>query len=154
LAFRLNLSSFKTLPLAHTLIVFSLVSFAIKMLLQTGTIIPSLRNAVFGYRPIIIGFLHLVFLGFVTFFILSDFLVAGIFAPQKRFSTTAIIFFATAIIINETILLINGLGLMLYSTNSSYPWLLWGVAILLLIGAILMLIARLRDSSPLAVKNG
>jgi hypothetical protein len=150
LVFLLNLYTFKTQRLAHTLIVLSLVSFAIKMLLQTGTIIPALRNAVFGYRPIIIGFLHLVFLGFVTFFILSDFLVAGIFAPQKKFSATAIIFFAAAIIINETILLINGLGLMFYSTNPIYPWLLWGAAILLLIGATLMLIARLRDSSSLA----
>jgi MFS family permease len=151
-AFRLNLSSFKTIRLAKALIVFSLVSFAIKMLLQTGTIIPSLRNAVFGYRPIIIGFLHLVFLGFVTFFILSDFLVAGIFSPQKKFSATAIIFFSTAIIINETILLIDGMGLMFYSTNPSYPWLLWGAAILLLIGAILMLVARLRDSPASAIK--
>ncbi|MFI5185797.1 MAG: hypothetical protein ACHQF0_03685 [Chitinophagales bacterium] len=143
--FRLNLFAFKARPLAYTLIIFSTVSFAIKMLLQIGTIIPSLRNAVFGYRPIIIGFLHLVFLGFVTFFILSNFLVKGVFATQKRSSSVAIIFFSSAIIINETILLIDGIGLMFYSTNPSYPWLLWGAAILLLIGALLMLVARLRD---------
>src|SRR5689334_3082036 len=56
-------------PLAKTLLACSLASFMIKMLLQMGTIIPALGNAVFGYRPIIIGFLHLVFLGFVSFYI-------------------------------------------------------------------------------------
>src|SRR5690606_9804533 len=51
--------------LSTFLLSLSMISFVMKMLLQTGTIFPDLGNAVFGYRPIIIGFLHLVFLGLV-----------------------------------------------------------------------------------------
>jgi hypothetical protein len=153
-AFSMNLSSIKSVSLAHTLVIFSMVSFALKILLQSGTIIPSLRDAVFGYRPIIIGFLHLVFLGLVTFYILSDFLLMGVFDLAKRFSVFAIIFFSAAIFINETVLLVNGIGLMFYSTSPIYPWLLWVAAILLLTGAILMLIAALRNyNSVWAIKK-
>ncbi len=135
------------MPLARTLLIFSMVSFVIKMFLQIGTIIPALGNAVFGYRPIIIGFLHLVFLGFVSFYILSNLLNAGIFAAGKRISKIAIVFFTTAAILNETILLIDGIGLMFYTTNSIYPWLLWIASIFLFTGALLILITRLKSYS-------
>ena len=66
--------------------------------------------------------------------------------------STVFIFFTfgfswVAIVINETIPLIEGIGLMFYSTNPSYPWLLWAAALLLLIGALMMLVSRLRYSS-------
>jgi hypothetical protein len=130
--------------LARTLLVLSMISFAIKMILQMGTIIPALGNAVFGYRPIIIGFLHLVFLGFVSFYILFNLLNSGMLSTEKKFSTTAITFFSAAVILNETILLIQGVGLMFFITERIYPWLLWIAAILLFIGALWMLIARVK----------
>jgi hypothetical protein len=142
-----------TLPLARTLLIFSMISFAIKMFLQMGTIIPALGNAVFGYRPIIIGFLHLVFLGFVSFYILSNFLNAGIFASEKKISKIAVVFFSTAIILNEAILLIDGMGLMFYTTLRIYPWLLWIASILLFTGTLLMLGARLKSYKVNASKE-
>lgn len=130
-------------PVARTLLILSMISFGIKMILQIGTIIPSLANDVFGFRPIIIGFLHLVFLGLITFYILCHLLQTGMFAWEKQISRFAIGFFSTAIIINETILLIDGIGLLFYVTHRIYPWLLWGAAILLFVGAVLVLSARL-----------
>jgi hypothetical protein len=134
-----------TSPLAKTLLVCSLVSFAIKMLLQMGTIIPALGNAVFGYRPIIIGFLHLVFLGFVSFYIFSNFLESGVF-PNAKISRAAISCFIAAVIANEAILLFDGVGLMFYSTNRFYPWLLWGASIFLVVSTLWILAARSRNS--------
>jgi hypothetical protein len=129
-------------PIARTMLILSMISFAVKMLLQVGTIIPALGNAVFGYRPIIIGFLHLVFLGFVTFYILSSFINDKFLGLERTISTTAIVFFSFAIIINETILLVDGIGLMFYTTHPIYPWLLWIASILLFAGACLILAAR------------
>jgi hypothetical protein len=129
-------------PIARTMLILSMISFAVKMLLQVGTIIPALGNAVFGYRPIIIGFLHLVFLGFVTFYILSSFINDKFLGLERTISTTAIVFFSVAIIINETILLVDGIGLMFYTTHPIYPWLLWIASILLFAGACLILAAR------------
>ena len=129
--------------LAHIILVLSMISFGVKMVLQIGTIIPSLGQAVFGFRPIIIGFLHLVFLGFVTFYVMAYLMRAGAFDIKKKISGTAIIYFSIAIIINETILLTDGVGLLFNSTSRIFPWLLWGAAILLFSGAVLLFIARL-----------
>lgn len=129
--------------LARSLLKLSMASFVIKMLLQMGTIIPVLGNAVFGLRPIIIGFLHLVFLGLVSFYILSNFFNDKILSSENRISKIAIIFFSVAVIVNEGILLIDGLGRLLYFTHPVYFWLLWIAAILLFFGALLILIARL-----------
>ena len=132
-------------PLAKTLLILSMISFTIKMFLQMGTIIPALGNAVFGYRPIIIGFLHLVFLGFVSFYIFFNFLEAGVFA-KTRISTAAIWSFIAAVTLNETILLIEGVGLMFSSTNRLYPWLLWIASIFLEATALWILVARLKNN--------
>jgi len=130
--------------LTRILVTFSMISFAIKMLLQMGTVIPALGNAVFGYRPIIIGFLHLVFLGFASFYIFSNLLEAGVFLNAKKTSTAGIVFFTMSVILNETILLIQGVGLMFSSTNSLYPWLLWVASIFLVVAALWILFARLK----------
>jgi hypothetical protein len=142
-AFNRKIYSSYTLPLARNILAFAMISFGIKMLLQIGTIFPDLGNAVFGFRPIIIGFLHLVFLGLVTFYILSHLIQTGIFDLEKKISRIAIIFFSAAIIINETILLADGTGLMFYTTTRSFPWFLWGASVLLFFGAILVLVANL-----------
>ncbi len=145
LVLKLRRSFLYPVRLARTLLVFALVSFAIKMILQTGTIIPSLGNAVFGFRPIIIGFLHLVFLGFVTFYLLANLTGEGVFPTQKKMTTIAIIYFSIAIILNETILMIDGVGLMLGTTHQIYPWLLWVASILLFTGALFILVAWIKN---------
>ena len=120
-----------------------------------GTIIPALGNAVFGYRPVIIGFLHLVFLGFVSFYVFFNLLDTGAFGRVREMSKLAISFFATAVVLNEAILLIEGVGLMFHVTNRLYPWLLWAASILLLAGASWILIARLKnDRSVMRLKRG
>ena len=144
----------RTFPvMVRTLIVFSLVSFAIKMLLQTGTSIPALGNAVFAYRPIIIGFLHLVFLGLVSFYFLAEFLLEGNLVLKDRRTRVAIVYFSSAIIINETILLSDGIGLMLDYGNPIYGWLLWFASILLFTGTAILLTARLKTIAHLNKKT-
>ena len=137
--------------LARSLLILSMISFGIKMLLQMGTIVPPLAHAVFGYRPIIIGFLHLVFLGLVTFYVLSNLLESGAFSTQKIFSRFAILFFTIAILSNEIILLIQGIGLMFSISNPLYPQLLWIAALLLLTGALLILTARLSNKKAVSM---
>ena len=134
--FRLQKRDLFTSPLAYTFLVFSILSFLLKMLLNVGTLIPSLGHAVYGARPVIIGFLHLVFLGFVTFFALSRFLEDGLFtAGQQRPVKLPFYLFAAGIIGNESILALQGLGILFKTTSGIYNWLLWGCSILLFTGA-------------------
>jgi hypothetical protein len=136
---------------AKTLWNFSMIAFVIKMILQAGTIIPQLAKIVFGDRPAIIGFLHLVFLGFVTFFILSIYCSIKAFDAKNYFTKFALIFFSCAILLNEATLLFQGVGILFETTSHIYPWLLWIAAICLFTGAVLMATARLKTISRLKV---
>lgn len=49
----------------------SAIAFTIKLLLQSGSIHPALSQLSYGFRPIIIGYLHLVLLGVTSIFILG-----------------------------------------------------------------------------------
>jgi hypothetical protein len=131
--------------LATFLLTLSIISFLVKMALQTGTIIPGLGNAVFGYRPIIIGFLHLVFLGFVTFYVLSVFIDDGLLNRRAALSRFAVLYFSIAVIFNELVLLVDGVGRLLKTTNPIYDRLLWMISIGLFTGAIFLLAARIRS---------
>lgn len=133
-----------TSPLAKGILFLAMASFVIKSVLQMGTVFPGLGNAVFGLRPIIIGFLHLVFLGEVAFYILSHYIGAGAFDVSNRFVRCSLQVFVAAVIIQELILLVQGIGLLLGNYSPVYSWLLWAVSIALAIGAILMFTAHIQ----------
>lgn len=129
--------------ITRTFWTFSIISFALKMLLQVGTIFPRLGNAVYGDRPVIIGFLHLVFLGFITFFILSLLIENGYFTFRNKLILFPFIVFSTGIFANEILLMSQGLGILLQTNNDIYKWLLWGAAIILFTGALSIACTRL-----------
>lgn len=141
-----------THPFATVFWHFAMLSFVVKTLLQMGTIIPDLGNTIFGYRPIIIGFLHLVFLGFVTFYLLSRHLDEGIFNRQSPFAKGALSLFAFGIIAQEVVLMVQGIGLLNGSAPHIYHWLLWGISLLLFLGAVLVATAGLTNKTALAAQ--
>jgi hypothetical protein len=120
--------------LSATLWILSFMSFGLKMLLHTGTIFPQLGNAVYGDRPVIIGFLHLIFLGFVTFYVLCNLIESDFFTKYGRMISFPFIIFAFGIIANELLLLLQGLGILFNTNNDVYKWLLWCSSILLFLG--------------------
>jgi hypothetical protein len=138
-----------TNKIATVFLAFALFSFFVKMLLQTGTIFPVLGNAVFGFRPIIIGYLHQVFLGMVTFYILSRFIEMEKLPTSHSFTRFALLFFATMIVAHQVILLVNGLQLLAGSGDPVYGWLVWGAALGLMTGALLLYFSRLFRSGSL-----
>lgn len=93
--------------LALRLAGFAVIALAIKLALQLLSVIPSLNQLVFGFRPIVIGYLHLVFLGIITLFLLS-------FSVQQQYiiltpkTATAIYVFTAGIITNEVLLMLQG----------------------------------------------
>lgn len=115
------------------------LSFGLKMLMNVGTIIPQLGNAVYGDRPVIIGFLHLVFLAFVSFFIFSFLIEEGYFQKKGRLQVFPFYVFATGVIANEAFLLLQGLEILLQTNNYLYNWLLWGASIVLFVGAFMIM---------------
>lgn len=135
-----DLFAYKTSTVFWT---FSSASFLLKSMLQVGTIFPDLGNAVYGDRPVIIGFLHLVFLGFITFYLLSSLIESGFFTRKEKVISFPLTVFAAGIIANELLLMLQGLGILFKTNNEIYKWLLWAASILLFTGAFMMAFSRL-----------
>jgi hypothetical protein len=121
----------------------SMIAFALKTLIQSGIIVPTIGIEVFGDRPIIIGYLHLVLLGFITLYLLSHLIETGYFSRNIRTSKTGIVVFATGIIVNELILMTQGLTAMMMMSSTIYPTLLLLASIWLFTGAALIMASSL-----------
>jgi hypothetical protein len=132
-------------PGTRFLILISLGSLMLKILLQSFTVFPAIGNAIFGNRPVIMGFLHMVFLGFVSLFVLAYFKRQGILNANRNLVNVAIHIFAIAVIINEVLLLTQGLATMLIAGSIVFSWFLWIAGIELFTGTVLLFIGRIHS---------
>ena len=137
----------KTLhPLVRYMGYLAIAAFSLKTLLQSLTIFPGVGDAVFGDRPVIIGFLHLVFLGFISLMLLAYFVQSGLLNIKFKITKTALVVFTTGVLLNELVLMTQGLGAMFIKSSDIFPWMLWGISILLLTGAVLTGFARIKSN--------
>jgi hypothetical protein len=125
------------------LLLLSALAFSIKLILQTGSIHPELSHISYGFRPIIIGYIHLVLLGVTSIFILG-YIVSFELIRINKLLITGIIIFVAGIIINELLLLIQGVAAFSYTGIPYINEMLLGAAIILLTGILIMLISRFR----------
>ncbi len=86
----------------------AIMAFIIKIILQFFAIQPQIAQLAFGFRPVIIGYLHLVFLGFVSMYLLSRLADKGILSLQHPLTSVGLIVFAVGIFLNELLLAIQG----------------------------------------------
>lgn len=109
------LSKFRaqTNRLGANLILLSALAFTVKLLLQLGSTIPAISKLAFGIRPIVIAYLHLVLLGVITVFILGFSISFGVIKLNKSVA----LFLGTfvfGILLNEFLLLLQGIGSFVY----------------------------------------
>jgi hypothetical protein len=123
--------------LPYRVISLSLLAFSVKLMLQLASTIPSLSTLAFGFRPVVIGYLHLVLLGFVSLFILGYALCSGL-VVLKPMSRLGIWIFISGIIGNEVALLVQGALAMDYLTIAHIPEILFGMACVLFSGLLLI----------------
>jgi len=138
-------------PVVRYILFLSIGAFVLKMFLQSFTIFSSVGNAVFGDRPVIIGFLHLVFLGFVSPFILAYYVQKTVLNIKIKLTGYAIIIFMLGVVCNEITLMLQGLGAMFLKSSYLFSWLLWAISIWLVAGAILIFGARIKSRALFSV---
>ncbi len=147
------LPQFKALrPTVKGLLTIAMVSFLFKMIFQALTIVPSLGPMVFTNRPVIIGFLHLVLLAFITVYLLAHFIHSGLL-ELNGFSGFAIWLFLVGVIANELVLFTQGLGFMLMMTSAMTNWILLGAAGCLFAGALLLAVGQFASGTALRVSR-
>jgi hypothetical protein len=129
------------------MILLSIGAFILKMILQSLTIFTGVGNAVFGDRPVIIGFLHLVFLGFVSPFIVAYYTQENILNVKVKLAIHAQIIFIVFVVCNELALMLQGVGAMFLKSSHWFSWALWIISIGLLVGVVLTFVAVIKSAA-------
>jgi hypothetical protein len=125
-------------PGVKWLFMLSAIALSIKLLLQLGSTIPVLSQLAFGFHPIVIGYLHLVFLGVITLFILG-YLILEKHLSLSRITYTGIFIFTAGVILNEIVLMVQGISYLNYNNIPYINEALLAVAIGLFSGIALMI---------------
>ncbi|WP_185140490.1 hypothetical protein [Chryseobacterium sp. 6424] len=95
-------------PMQRFVLIFTGFAFAVKIALQLGSNIPVISQFAFGFRNVVIAYLHLVLLMCIATFLLNQVLATNYFmVPNKLL--TGLKLFLLGIFLNEAILGIMGI---------------------------------------------
>ena len=103
----------KSNNLTRYLFVIVCVGLSIKFALQLGSVIPSISKLAFGFRPIVIAYLHLVLLAILSVFLLT-YLMANHFIKEKMWSKIGLSIFVAGIYLTEVGLAVQGVASFSY----------------------------------------
>lgn len=112
----------------------ALFALSVKFILQTVSVVPALSQLVFGIRPIVIAYLHLVLLAVYSLFIIGFLLARDFIGISPKLKLAALLFFA-GVFINETLLGIQGFAAFFYVPVPYINEMLFFTAVLLLVSA-------------------
>jgi hypothetical protein len=116
----------------------SIISLSLKFVLQLITIFPIFTNAAFLFRDIIMGYIHLVMLGFMTTGILAWFEHEKIINLNGKMAGSGIIIFFSGFLISEILLFSQILITYINLSVIPYQLVLFPAALLMLTGAALL----------------
>ena len=129
--FKENKSIFVNLPnYLKYLILFISFALSAKFLLQLGSTVPAISKLAFGFRPIIIAYLHLILLAIISLFLLFYIYVNNFIAVNKK-TILGLILFSIGVVLNEVVLGIQGVASFSYTLIPFINEALFGIAILL-----------------------
>lgn len=131
---KLKLNFLEKYPLFLRYILFFVsIALSLKFLLQLGSTIPVLSQLAFGFRPIVIAYLHLVLLAIISLFLLFYIYANELITFNKQIKKGLIIF-TIGVLLNEIILAIQGITSFSYTLIPLVNEMLFGAAIILVSG--------------------
>jgi len=122
--------------IAGRLLLLSAIALTIKLTLQLGSTHPELSQLAFGFRPIVIGYLHLVLLGVISIFILGYTISLNVLNARRYFRIGVWVFFS-GILINEILLMLQGVTGLSYVIVPYINELLFVAAIIMFSGILI-----------------
>jgi hypothetical protein len=117
--------------------VFISLALIVKFLLQLGSTVPAVSELAFGFRPIVIAYLHLILLAIISLFLLFYVYANNFIAINKR-TILGLILFSKGVILNEVVLGIQGVASLSYTLIPYVNEVLFGIAILLFTSILLV----------------
>ncbi len=133
---------YKTRGVVRYLAFLSLLAFFCKIFFPALLLSDTIAGMVYMNKGIVIGFLHLILLMFISLYLLKHLAVSGYFNLNRIGLRLALFVFATAVWLNEVVLFAQGLLTVLAIGSRVFLWLLWITALFLLLGAALIYIMQ------------
>ena len=137
-------------PVTRRLWQLSFLALNIKFSLQALSTIPTLSHLAFGFRPLVIGYLHLVMLGFVSLFLIGYLIQQNFLSARSRVAITGIVIFVTGVVINEILLMAQGIAAIDDKSIPTVNDLLFGAALIMFGGLFCFLIVQWKNRKHLA----
>ncbi|QOR74064.1 hypothetical protein IMZ16_01040 [Cruoricaptor ignavus] len=133
-------------PMQRFVLLFAGFAFMVKIVLQLGSNIPAVSQFAFGFRNVVIAYLHLILLMCISTFLLSQVLATNYFKINKPL-LTGLKLFLLGIFLNEAILGFMGVFSIKYISIPYSAEMLLGVSVLMLI-AIFIVFIQLKPKQP------
>ncbi|PRY03369.1 hypothetical protein CLV24_1411 [Pontibacter ummariensis] len=127
------------------LLLLAALAFSLKTLMQAATAVPYMADLAYRLRIFVIGYLHLVLIGFISLFLLAFFAQQGWLSFKSRMSQWGISLFLAGFICSEAVLFLQGVFFWLgFGVIPAYNQLLFGISTLLPLGILLFFVSQLR----------
>ncbi len=125
------------------------IALSIKFLLQLGSTVPSVSKLAFGFRPIVIAYLHLVLLAIVSVFLLGYAYFYKLIAVN-RMASAGLALFVIGVYLNEMVLGVQGIASFSYTVVPLVNETLFYIALLILASLLLLLLSQRNQDRKLA----
>ncbi|MDX5348878.1 MAG: hypothetical protein LPK19_16715 [Hymenobacteraceae bacterium] len=127
---------------------FSALAFVLKIVMQAATAFPYMADLAYKIRHLIIGYLHLVLIGFISLFLLAFFIQQSWLSLKSWLSGFGLTAFLTAFVLSEGLLFLQGLMFwMRAGALPHYDQLLFAISVFLPLGLILFSIPQIEFSN-------
>lgn len=123
--------------LSKFLFLFVAIALSIKLSLQLGSTIPAISKLAFGFRPIVMAYLHLILLAVTSVFLIAYAYTTNLIRVNKL-TIIGILGFIIGVFINELVLAVQGVASFSYTVLPYVNEILFGVAIFIM-GSLLLL---------------
>jgi hypothetical protein len=124
------------------LLIIIAITGSLKFCLQVGSTVPAISKLAFGFRPIVIAYLHLVLLAFISLLLITYAFMRGL-AIMNKTAIVGIVIFVFGVFVNEFLLAIQGIMSLSYILIPNINYLLFAASLILLTGAILLVMSQL-----------
>ena len=132
-------------PSVRVLYRFGLISWIVKVAVQTVVLIPAAAEVSMVLRPLMIGFIHLTLLGFISGLLFAMFFSTGNKLPASKWMYAGMIMFISGFAFTELLLFAQGLFYWFqWGQLPAYYELIFATSILLPVAIVLMIIHVIR----------
>ena len=143
---RINIAlSLSINPYVKWLWYLSTLALLIKLILQAASAIPALNTFSYGFRPVVIAYLHLVLLAMLSFFLIGYYITTNnyMFTQSLKYG---LLFFIGGVVLNELLLLLQSIDAIMLQNTPAINYLLLGAALVMFTGLLIMNVAIQRKN--------